>query len=99
MMLFHRSSWIWKHRFFIIKTYQSVSILRSAVQAAIGEQMTVSDPAVKYERIVKKAYQAFFSPSRYEVKLSDTNILESGTSYRVPYESPSNGDAGGIATP
>jgi pimeloyl-ACP methyl ester carboxylesterase len=59
--------------------------------------MTVSDPAVKYERIVKKAYQAFFSPSRYEVKLSDTNILESGTSYRVPYESPSNGDAGEIA--
>jgi pimeloyl-ACP methyl ester carboxylesterase len=59
--------------------------------------MTVSDPAVKYEGIVKKAYQAFFSPSRYEVKLSDTNIIESGTSYRVPYEAPSNGHAGEIA--
>jgi pimeloyl-ACP methyl ester carboxylesterase len=97
-MWLHRSSWIWLHKkFFIIKTYYLVSILQSAAQAAIGEKMTTLDPAVKYQRIVKKAYQAFFSPSQYEVKSGDKKILESGTNYRVPYEAPHNGDGGEIA--
>jgi pimeloyl-ACP methyl ester carboxylesterase len=35
--------------------------------------------------IVKKAYRAFFSPSKYEVKSTDREILERGKSYRLPY--------------
>lgn len=45
----------------------------------------------KYQNIVKKAYQAFFSPSQYEVKPKDREIIERGNNYRLPYE------AGGIA--
>jgi len=59
--------------------------------------MTTLDPAVKYQRIVKKAYQAFFSPSKYEVKSGDKMIIESGNSYRVPFESPITGETGEIA--
>ena len=59
--------------------------------------MTTLDPAVKYQKIVKKAYQAFFSPSRYEVKSSDEKIIESGNSYRVSYESAVTGEVGEIA--
>ena len=34
---------------------------------------------------MKKTYQAFFSPSRYEVKASDREVIEWGNNYRVPY--------------
>lgn len=47
--------------------------------------MTTLDPA-KVQAIVKKTYQAFFSPSRYEVKPSDRKIIEKGNSYRIPFE-------------
>jgi len=38
------------------------------------------------QAIVKKVYQAFFSPGRYEAKSSDLEILEWGNNYRLPYE-------------
>jgi pimeloyl-ACP methyl ester carboxylesterase len=48
--------------------------------------MTTLDPKTKYQGIVKKAYHAFFSPSQYEVKPKDRDIIASGNSYRIPYE-------------
>jgi pimeloyl-ACP methyl ester carboxylesterase len=36
--------------------------------------------------IVKKVYQAFFSPSKYEVKSTDQAILERGHNYRIPFD-------------
>lgn len=53
--------------------------------------MTTLEAGTKYRGIVQKAYQAFFSPSQYEVKPKDRAIIESGNNYRLPYE------AGGIA--
>ena len=47
---------------------------------------TLESPATKYQGIVRKAYQAFFSPARYEVKSADREILEWGSSYRLPFE-------------
>lgn len=44
-----------------------------------------SSVAARYEGTVKKAYQAFFSPSQYEVKPKDRDIIERGKSYRLPY--------------
>lgn len=49
--------------------------------------MNTLEPAtIKHQAIVKKAYEAFFSPSQYEVKSADQAILERGTNYRVPFE-------------
>lgn len=49
--------------------------------------MTTLEPSTtKYQGIVKKAYQAFFSPARYDVKSADREILEWGNNYRVPVE-------------
>ena len=59
--------------------------------------MTTLEMKIKYQGIVKKAHQAFFSPLQYEVKPKDRKIIESGNSYRVRYETLSNGDAGEIA--
>ena len=54
--------------------------------------MTTLEPAViKNQAIVKKVYQAFFGPSRYEVKTTDRAILERGKNSRVPF------DGGGLA--
>ena len=36
--------------------------------------------------IVKKVYRAFFSPSRYEVKPSEQEIIDWGSTYRIPFE-------------
>ena len=47
---------------------------------------TLEPTTIKHQAIVKKAYQAFFSPSQYEVKSTDQAILERGTNYRVPFE-------------
>lgn len=47
---------------------------------------TLEPTTVKHQAIVKKAYQAFFSPSPYELKSGDQAILERGTTYRVPFE-------------
>ena len=49
--------------------------------------MTTLDPTIaRMQAIVKKTYQAFFSPSRYEVKPSEREVLEWGNTYRIPYE-------------
>ena len=47
---------------------------------------TLDTSTAKFQAIVKKAYQAFFSPSRYEVKPSDREIIEWGNNYRIPFE-------------
>src|SRR5689334_15423946 len=38
------------------------------------------------QAIVKRAYRAFFSPSRYEVKSTDQAVLERGNTYWLPFE-------------
>ena len=49
--------------------------------------MTTLDPTTaKMQAIVKKTYQAFFSPARYEVKPSDREVIEWGNNYRIPFE-------------
>jgi len=47
---------------------------------------TVEPPTIRHRAIVEKAYQAFFSPSQYELKSGDQAILERGTNYRVPFD-------------
>jgi len=47
--------------------------------------MTTLDPT-KYQAIVKKTYQAFFSPSRYEEKPSEREVIDWGNSYRIPFD-------------
>jgi pimeloyl-ACP methyl ester carboxylesterase len=59
--------------------------------------MTTLEAKAKYQGIIKKAYQAFFSPTTYEVKPKDREIIASGNNYRVPYEAPSKGEVGEIA--
>ena len=49
--------------------------------------MTTVQPMTKTQTIAKKAYLAFFSPPRYDVKSADHEILERGRTYRVPYQS------------
>ena len=44
-----------------------------------------SSVTTKYPGVVKKAYQAFFSPSKYEVKAADREVLDRGQTYQVPY--------------
>lgn len=44
-----------------------------------------SAPTKQYE-IVKKAYKAFFSPTRYEEKVMDRKIIERGINYRFPFD-------------
>jgi pimeloyl-ACP methyl ester carboxylesterase len=49
--------------------------------------MNTLDPTVsKQQAIVKKAYQAFFSPSKYELKTGDEEILARGHNYRIPFD-------------
>ena len=49
--------------------------------------MTTLEPIVtKQQGIVKKVYQAFFSPARYEVKPSDRETLDWGNNYRIPFD-------------
>jgi len=48
--------------------------------------MTTLEAQAKYQGFVKKTYQAFFSPSQYEVKPKDREIIERGNNYRLPYE-------------
>ena len=49
--------------------------------------MNTLEPAVsKQQAIVEKAYQAFFSPSKYELKTGDEAILARGHSYRLSFE-------------
>ena len=49
--------------------------------------MTTLESATRNQHgIVKKVYQAFFSPAKYEVKSSDREVLEWGHNYRLPYD-------------
>jgi pimeloyl-ACP methyl ester carboxylesterase len=49
--------------------------------------MPTLDPTTTREQeIVKKAYRAFFSPGKYEVKSTDRAILERGMTSRIPFE-------------
>src|SRR5215510_12353720 len=47
---------------------------------------TLEPTATRQQGIVKKVYQAFFSPARYEVKPTDQEILEWGNNYLIPFE-------------
>jgi pimeloyl-ACP methyl ester carboxylesterase len=47
---------------------------------------TLETTTVKNHAIVKKVYQAFFSPPQYEVKPREREILARGNNYRVPFE-------------
>ena len=49
--------------------------------------MNISEQTLnKHPAIVEKAYQAFFSPSKYELKSGDEAILTRGKNYRLPYD-------------
>lgn len=48
--------------------------------------MTTLEPtATKGQALVKKVYQAFFSPSQYEVKSQDREVIARGNNFRVPH--------------
>jgi pimeloyl-ACP methyl ester carboxylesterase len=47
---------------------------------------TLETNTVRHQAIVKKAYQAFFSPSQYEVKPRDRKLIEQGNNYRLPFK-------------
>jgi pimeloyl-ACP methyl ester carboxylesterase len=47
---------------------------------------TLDSTVSKQQAIVKKAYQAFFSPSKYELKSGDEEILARGSNYRLPFD-------------
>jgi pimeloyl-ACP methyl ester carboxylesterase len=49
--------------------------------------MATLEPRTKHQELVRKVYQAFFSPSQYEVKSADREIIERGNSYRIPHQS------------
>jgi pimeloyl-ACP methyl ester carboxylesterase len=46
---------------------------------------TLETTGTKYQGIVKKIYQAFFSPSQYEVKPAERETIDRGNNYRVPF--------------
>lgn len=48
--------------------------------------MATLESTAKSQAIIKKIYQAFFSPSQYEVKTTDREIIERGNNYRVPFD-------------
>ena len=48
--------------------------------------MNALEMNTKYQAIVKKVYQAFFSPSQYEVKSVDREIIDRGNNYRIPFD-------------
>jgi len=47
---------------------------------------TLESSTTKYQGVVRKVYQAFFSPARYEVKQADREVIEWGNNYRVPFD-------------
>jgi len=48
--------------------------------------MTTFPSTLESQAVVKKVYQAFFSPSRYEVKPMERETVEWGNNYRIPFE-------------
>jgi pimeloyl-ACP methyl ester carboxylesterase len=60
--------------------------------------MTTLEPATtRNQAIVKKIYRAFFGPSRYEEKAADREVIEWGSSYRIPFASSPKGEGGELA--
>jgi len=47
---------------------------------------TLDSTVSQQQAIVKKAYRAFFSPSKYELKSGDEEILARGSNYRLPFD-------------
>ena len=47
---------------------------------------TMEQTLSKQQAIVEKAYRAFFSPSKYELKSGDEAILARGNTYRLPFD-------------
>ncbi len=47
---------------------------------------TLESTSTKQSGIVKKVYQAFFSPSQYEVKSIEQDVLERGNNYRMLFD-------------
>jgi len=47
---------------------------------------TLESTRTDRQGIVKKVYRAFFSPSRYEVKPTEREVIEWGNNYRIPFE-------------
>lgn len=47
---------------------------------------TLETTTTSPQAFVKKAYRAFFSPSRYEVKPRDREIIDSGDNYRLRFD-------------
>lgn len=48
--------------------------------------MTTLELGSRQQAIVRKAYQAFFSPLRFEEKSADRAVIERGSSYRTPFD-------------
>jgi pimeloyl-ACP methyl ester carboxylesterase len=48
--------------------------------------MNASTTPTETEAVIKKVYRAFFGPAKYEVKATDSEILEWGNNYRLPFE-------------
>jgi len=48
--------------------------------------ITLETTRVKHQTIAKKAYQAFFSPTQYEVKPRDRKIIDQGNNYPLPFD-------------
>ena len=46
---------------------------------------TLDSSTTKYPAVVRKTYQAFFSPSRYEERSSEREVIEWGKTYRIPF--------------
>lgn len=58
---------------------------------------TLDSVKTKQDDFIKKIYQAFFSPARYEVKPTDLEIINWGNNYRLPFASSQNGESGELA--
>jgi pimeloyl-ACP methyl ester carboxylesterase len=47
---------------------------------------TLESTETKYQGVVKKTYQAFFSPPQYDIKSPEREILDRGSNYRVQFD-------------
>jgi pimeloyl-ACP methyl ester carboxylesterase len=48
--------------------------------------MSTVIPTDQSQAVLKRVYRAFFSPSRYEVKPAEKEVIEWGNTYRIKYE-------------
>ena len=48
---------------------------------------TLDSSTTKFQAAVRKTYQSFFSPSQYEEKSSEREVIDWGNTYRIPFES------------